>query len=309
MRPRSALGCVAALCASALVVAGGSRSEASPTTLSAVASASDAQRSPTGLIAFSLGPYPHQDIYVVRADGSGLTRLTTDQSADFDPSWSPDGRRIAYRHQRGDADDTSEIYVMNADGSRPRNLTRRQGQDHSPAWSPDGKSIAFASVRNGTLGIWVMGADGSRQRRLSHVDGEYPAWSPDGKKIAFDRNRPGRTGWDIWTMNADGSKARPLVASPGQDQGAAWSPDGTTIAFQSDRGSGGKLNHLWLVKANGFGQRRLTAGPGERPSWSPDGAHIAYTAGGLFLVRRNGLGTTNIGVRVPGEAALSDWNS
>ena len=291
-----------------MLVAGGPPcSQAAPHVLSVGATASDAQRSPTGLVAFTLGPYPRQEIYVVKADGSGLKRLTTDANADFDPSWSPDGRRIAYRHQRGEDESTSEIYVMNADGSQPRNLTRHRGQDHSPAWSPDGKSIAFASARGGRLAIWVMRMDGSRQRRLSRVDGEYPAWSPDGKKIAFDRNRLGWTGWDLWTMNADGSHAKPVVASRGQDQGASWSPDGTTIAFQSDRGSSGALNHIWLTNVNGSAQRRLTTGPGERPSWSQDGAYIVFTAGGLFVVRRDGSGLTEVKVQVPGEASLSDW--
>src|SRR5215217_5257364 len=133
-------------------------------------------QSPHGRIAFSLGRHPHEDVYVVRPDGSGLRRLTTSPAADLDPPRSPDGRRIAFRHQVGD-DATSEIYVTNADGSGRRNLTRRPGQDHAPAWSPDGKKIAFASTRGGSLRIWTMNADGSSQRPLSNVDGEYPAWS------------------------------------------------------------------------------------------------------------------------------------
>jgi hypothetical protein len=95
-------------------------------------SAVDERRSVTGRIAFSAGPHPHEDVYVVNPDGSGLERLTDDPGADFDPSWSSDGRRIAYRHESGSGDSTAEIYVMNASGSQKRNLTRRPGQDHSP---------------------------------------------------------------------------------------------------------------------------------------------------------------------------------
>src|SRR5215207_11432230 len=94
----------------------------------------DVRRSVMGRIAFSAGAHPHEDVYVVNADGSGLRRLTDDPGADCDPSWSPDGRRIAYRHEGGGGDATAEIYVMNAKGSQKRNLTRRAGQDHSPAW-------------------------------------------------------------------------------------------------------------------------------------------------------------------------------
>jgi Tol biopolymer transport system component len=87
----------------------------------------DLRRSPTGRIAFSAGAHPHEDVYVVNADGSGLRRLTDDPGPDFDPSWSPDGRWIAYRHEGEGGDSTAEIYVMDADGSQKRNLTRRPG--------------------------------------------------------------------------------------------------------------------------------------------------------------------------------------
>jgi TolB protein len=266
------------------------------------------RRSATGRIAFSAGAHPHEDVYVVNADGSGLRRLTDDPGADFDPSWSPDGRRIAYRHESGGGDSTAEIYVMNANGSHRRNLTRRPGQDHSPAWSPDGRRIAFASVRGGPMpSIWVMNADGSKQRRVSRVSGEYPAWSPDGRKLAFDRNTFGPTGWDIWVVNADGSHPRPLIASRADEQGAAWSPDGKALAYGSGRGAPPNYTRIWLAKANGSGQHLLTRRVGERPAWSSRGTDLLFTGGRIFVVRRDGSGLRSIPVQVPGEAALADW--
>jgi Tol biopolymer transport system component len=202
---------------------------------------------PTGRIAFSIGSGRdndiHAEIYVVHADGSGLVRLTDDPAADFDPSWSPDGRRIAYRHQD---EQSGQIYVMNADGSQPRNLTRRRGLDYSPAWSPDGRRIAFGVAEAvGKTRIWVMRPDGSGRRRLSRIYGEYPAWSPDGRKIAFDHITLGSNNWDIWVMNADGSGARPLIASEeANEQGPAWSPDGRMIAYQTDRGAPGNYKRV-----------------------------------------------------------------
>src|SRR6266545_3757501 len=69
-----------------------------------------------GRIVFSSGI---EDIYTVNADGSGLKRLTTSEDLEFDPTWSPDGRAIAYRHQTGD-ESTADIFMIDSEGSRLR---------------------------------------------------------------------------------------------------------------------------------------------------------------------------------------------
>ena len=263
-------------------------------------------RSAAGRIAFSAGSHGHEDIYVVNADGTGLRKLTDDPAADFDPTWAPDGTRIAYRHETS-GDSTAEIYVMNADGSHRRNLTRRAGQDHAPAWSPDGRRIVFASTRGGLLpAIWVLNADGSHQRRLSKLDGEYPAWSPDGKRIAFERNTFGSSGWDIWVMSADGAAAKPLLHSAADEKGAAWSPNGRWIAFGSGR-EGVRVDRLWLARPDGSSRRQLTTGPAERPDWSPDGSRIVFTAGALMTMHADGTAIRRLPIGPVGEAALADW--
>src|SRR5437899_5808917 len=91
----------------------------------------------------------------MRADGTRVHRLTTALAQEFDPSWSPDGSRIAYRHQSDD-DRTCDIFTMRADGSGGRNLTRNRVADWGPAWSPDGMRIAFNSAM-GTGGFGLLG--------------------------------------------------------------------------------------------------------------------------------------------------------
>ena len=117
------------------------------------------------------------DIYVMKADGTGVERLTGNEKLDWWPSWSPDGDRIAFTSKR-DGDD-EEIYVMNADGGGVVRLTDNEYKDSHPAWSLDGGRIAFSSYRDGgdgDWGIYVMNADGSGVVRLA--DGYGPAWSP-----------------------------------------------------------------------------------------------------------------------------------
>nr|MDP8943006.1 DUF5050 domain-containing protein [Actinomycetota bacterium] len=117
-------------------------------------------------------------INVMNADGTGRTRLTAGDARDEYPTWSPDGRKIAFH--RSDFREDGEIYVMNSDGSAQTNITRNADNDHYPAWSPDGEKIAFFGFRDGGRGsgIHVMNADGTGQTQLSSGPDVLPDWQP-----------------------------------------------------------------------------------------------------------------------------------
>jgi Tol biopolymer transport system component len=262
------------------------------------------------LLAFSAGRGWNSDIYVIRADGSGLRRLTRSPRREDTPTWSPDGKRLAFRVWTRSRDD-EEIYVMNADGSGRHDISRDPDAiDRSPAWAPDGRSIAYATgLDDGPDGylddIWLMSPDGGDKRPLTHRPGidEYPVWSRDGSQIAFactdGRILPSRNGdFEICVMRGDGSSVRRVTDAPGVSLAYSWSPSGRTLAFASSRTDGpARLStggDLFLLDLASTRVTRLTRGAAEdvEPAFSPDGGQIAFASSGrgsrhgdLYLLR------------------------
>jgi hypothetical protein len=94
------------------------------------------------------------------ADGSNPTRLTSNAAADWEPTWSPDGQRIAFASNRDGGVLDFDIYVMGADGSNQTSLTTNHGFNRLPAFSPDGQRIAFTGERADGMKLRVINADG-----------------------------------------------------------------------------------------------------------------------------------------------------
>lgn len=215
---------------------------------------------------------PYSDIYVMDVDGRNPIQLTDNRANDSWPSWSPDGKKIAFTSDR---DGNEEIYVMNADGTDEVNLTKNPARDALSSWSPDGKKIVFTSTRDVNWEVYVMNSDGTNQVSLTNnpADDGNPAWSPDGKKIAFYSNRYGN--FDIYIMNADGTDQVNLTNNPATDTRPSWSPDSKKIAFVSTRDGN---QEIYVMNADGTNPINLTKNPAidNFPSWSPDGKKITF---------------------------------
>ena len=154
---------------------------------------------------------PIGSIYMVRADGSGRTRVPTGSAGrDASPSWSPGGKRLAY--ETNAAWEYSFrlrdrfVWVVGVDG-KDRHLVARNAAD--PAWSPNGRMIAYRASCGIKLvtptGRDVTPRTGARRCRAIGVAGQ-PVWSPDGRKIAVGNRR------GVYVMNADGSNLSKLTS-------------------------------------------------------------------------------------------------
>jgi TolB protein len=228
-------------------------------------------------------------LYEMNADGSrqkqlshvpnGTSGTKTGLFFQTDPTWSPDGRSIAFSSGRSGV---SLIYVMNAEGKgAARPFANSPADASQPAWSPDGRRIAV------TVGdpphLYVLPVDARGNARPLGGGGAsqaFSAWSPDGKMIAYVRREPGGPVTELWVMKADGTTAHRVTNLGATVTSPAWSPDGRQIAFAA--GSGGSFTISVVTLSTGKIERRTTGGDDIEPAWSPDGRLIAFTRDGAI---------------------------
>jgi Tol biopolymer transport system component len=156
---------------------------------------------------------------------------------EWNPEFSPDGRRIAF--ESAAPGQGSEIWLANADGSNPTRLTRGPGRHQgSPRWSPDGQVVVFDSrAENGRVDVWTIRADGSGLRQITHdpADDVVPSFSRDSRFIYFTSNRTGRA--EVWRVAAKGGTEKQVTHEGGDLADESF--DGRTLYYV--RASSGAL--------------------------------------------------------------------
>jgi Tol biopolymer transport system component len=249
---------------------------------------------------------PLRDVFSVAPDGTGLRNLTrTPDVAETHVSASPDGSRLAFVR-------AGQLVVTDADGRGARRLAPLAlGPElvAAPAWSPDGRRLAYTSsvgcgeVVCKTWEVWTVNVATGARRRIA-ADGLNPSWAPDGRRLVYaGRLATGTTARGEPTLSTN-VVVVDLRSGRERDLGSgawpSWAPRGERIAYL-DRG------RLFVVRADGRGERAVLSDATSTAVWAPDGRRVAFTRGldDVFVVSTEGGRRRRIARGVGDPAAWS----
>lgn len=213
-------------------------------------------------------------LYVADADGENAQAALGGSQPIISPSWSPDGRSLAYvSFEKGKA----IVFVQNTSTGARREIAAFRGSNSAPAFSPDGSRIAVTLTRDGNSQLYVMGADGGGLKRVSYSSGidTEAAWSSDGASIFFVSDRGG--GPQIYRMGAAGGETPQRITFSGSyNISPAPSPDGRWLAYITRQSDAFRVALLELSS----GQVRILsdARDDESPSFAPNSKLILYAS-------------------------------
>jgi len=214
------------------------------------------------------------------------TQLVGRTGSGWPPSWSPDGRRLAF--QKSD----EGIWVVRANGSDAHALTSGP-VDQQPRWSPDGRAIAFTRSESGCGdGLMTVRPSGGAAWRLARNAASAPSWSPNGKQIAFEGftsclSTPGSS-YPTGLYITDRRGRHLHLIDRAADGPPVWSPDGKWIAVaRGGEGPSAAQDGTWIEHPNGHGRHRLSTmvpytvdvDNSVAPVWAPDSRRLA----GVFV--------------------------
>jgi tricorn protease len=224
------------------------------------------------------------DIWVANEDGSNLRRLTAHTARDVNPSFSPDGKWIAFSSDRNGNHD---VFVIPAEGGQAKQLTFHSAADNVLGWTPDGRAVLFASARGDDFAgkLYTVPLEGGMERPVGVDMGLYGSFSPDGRKLAY--NQKSQVYWrkyyrgaaqsDVMLMDIAAKKFTQLTDFDGMDSWPMYGRDGF-IYFVSDRDGNG-LTNIWRVSEKGGKAEKVTqftSGDVRWPSISADGRTIVF---------------------------------
>lgn len=245
-----------------------------------------------------------KEIFIMDWDGANAQQVSSHKSIAQSPSWSFDGKMVAYSAFAFDAREKRrnlDLFTYDTTTGRRFLVSYRKGINSGATFTPTNRHILLTISNSGNPDLYKMSLDGKSLERITNGPrgalNVEPSVSPDGNKIAFSSDRNGRP--HIFVMNADGSGLKQITIAGEYNSSPRWSPDGKRLVFAgSDKGH----FDIFTVNADGSNMIRLTSAKkssgrladNEDPSYSPDGRNV------LFVSNRTGANQLYI-VTVDGE--------
>lgn len=188
------------------------------------------------------------NVWVMSGPGGPSRQVTSGTAIDGHPTWSPDGRRLAFSSNRAEGSSQFDVYVLDLDGGDLRVIARGQ----APTWHPSGRELAFN--RDGDL--YSIDLRTGREQQLTSAAGfdDGPVWSPDGAALAFTRSQ-GEDRW-LYVLGPDGETR--LTGGAVHDSHVDWFPDGAALIFSRREG---QHTHLHVLNLTSGTVRQITDGP------------------------------------------------
>ena len=264
-------------------------------------------------IAFISNRDGNWELYMMDYDGYNQTRLTYNETQDYMPAWSADGRKIAYTAYRG-GEAALWLYSI-YEGTRT--LIFDRGTSFSPSFSPDGKKLAFSTTEeDGNTQIYVARLSDTdpvkvievRKLTFTKSNNLAPTWSPTSRQIAFTSDRSGSP--QIYVMDAEGSNIERVSFGGSYFDGPAWSPTGDMIVYVS------RVNNIFDIyvlnlKTNRVIKLTESNARNESPTWAPDSRHIVFASNLSGTVQLWSIDTDGTNLRrltSTGENILPEWS-
>lgn len=247
------------------------------------------------VVAMSKGSSKIKEIYTMDWDGENLKKISDHRSVAFSPTWSPDGKKVAYSayawHTKAKTRN-GDLFIYDLKTAKRWLVSYRKGMNSGSAFMPSGESLLLTLSHSGNPDIYEISLEGKILRRITNGPNRAmnveSSPSPDGQKIAFSSDRSGQP--MVYVMDSNGKNIKRMTFAGRYNASPSWSPDGKMLAFAgTDRAEGPEklvFFDIFVVDVATLKLTRVTSAlkangrpaDNESPSFSPDGRYIMYVS-------------------------------